>query len=289
MRTSIAVVVCVLSVSLARADEDLRVHSWKCLDKRGIVKHGKVFEIEHVGPVLQVAREGQEPVRVTLLTIEDPEVTLRAHGLRTLMRHRGVTKPAYLEMLTFFPDGRSYFTRTTASHGPLRCIEGTSDWRLVLLPFFRGNHLEDPSKIVLNLYTDGPGVVELGPVTLTQSSGAFDLKDTPHAWWGQRTAGMMGGIIGLYGGILGTLVGILGSRGKARRFVFGLMRFTLALGVALAAVGMTALLRGQPYAVWYPPILAGVLFIVLPLGLFRTLRRRYEALELRRMESLDAC
>lgn len=288
MRLAITVALCALTAQLALADEDLRVHPWKCLDKQNPLDSGKLLEVDGIGSVLQIKHEADEPRSLTLLTIEKPPITLHAHGLRVPLRHAGFKDRAHLEMLTFFPDGRSYFTRTTAPRGPLRCIEGTSDWRTALLPFFGAEGQEAPTKIVLNLHMNGPGMLELGPVTLIQSTGAFDFRDTPDAWWGNRTAGVAGGIIGLYGAILGTLVGVLGSRGKARGLVMGLMRFTPALGVAMAALGLAALFIGQPYAVWYPPLLAGALFIALPLGLFRTVRRRYEAIELRRMESVDA-
>jgi hypothetical protein len=52
--------------------------------------------------------------------------------------------------------------------------------------------------------------------------------------------------------------------------------------------GLVAVSLSQPYAVYYPLLLCGAIF-VLVLGLnYRTVRRRFEEIELRKMESMDA-
>jgi hypothetical protein len=59
----------------------------------------------------------------------------------------------------------------------------------------------------------------------------------------------------------------------------------LALGVcglALLAAGLLALAFGQPYAVWYPLVLVGVLDPVLAFSLLPAARRRFETLALQR-------
>jgi hypothetical protein len=55
----------------------------------------------------------------------------------------------------------------------------------------------------------------------------------------------------------------------------------------LLAVGLVALALGQPYAVWYPLLLMGVLDPVLAFSLLPSARRRFEEIELRRMRALD--
>jgi len=52
-------------------------------------------------------------------------------------------------------------------------------------------------------------------------------------------------------------------------------------GLGLLAGGGVALALGQPYAVWYPLVLMGVLDPVLAFSLLPTARRRFEALALR--------
>jgi len=56
----------------------------------------------------------------------------------------------------------------------------------------------------------------------------------------------------------------------------------LALGVSglfLLAAGIAALALGQPYAVWYPLVLLGVLDPALGFGLLPVVRRRFEKRE----------
>jgi hypothetical protein len=44
----------------------------------------------------------------------------------------------------------------------------------------------------------------------------------------------------------------------------------------------------QPYAVYYPLLLLGVIIVAVMAMLRRTLSARYEQLELKRMQSMDA-
>jgi hypothetical protein len=60
-----------------------------------------------------------------------------------------------------------------------------------------------------------------------------------------------------------------------------------ASGLASLAVGLVALALDQPYAVWYPLLLMGVLDPVLAFSLLPSARRRFEEIELRRMRALD--
>jgi hypothetical protein len=79
------------------------------------------------------------------------------------------------------------------------------------------------------------------------------------AWWGAIVGGGGGSLIGLIGG----LAGWLAPRGiglKTFQIVFG--AFAL-LGVVFLAVGIVALVDGQPYGIWYAFLLTGGLFTIL--------------------------
>jgi hypothetical protein len=110
----------------------------------------------------------------------------------------------------------------------------------------------------------------------------------PGQWWGNRQGGILGAIFGVVVGTLGGLIGWLGGRGKARGFVLGAMKLIPLLGLACLAAGVVAVIDAQPYAVYYPLLLAGVICAVVPFASLRRVRQRYEELELRRMEALDA-
>jgi len=45
---------------------------------------------------------------------------------------------------------------------------------------------------------------------------------------------------------------------------------------------------GQPYAVYYPLLLIGLIGTVVPAGVYPALKRRYEEVELRAMRAMDA-
>ena len=97
--------------------------------------------------------------------------------------------------------------------------------------------------------------------------------------------GILGGGIGLMGGIYGTTLGILIPRGKGKGFVFALHWTFLTIGVVLLVAGLTALIVGQPYGVWYALILPGALSTVL-MGVFTPLvRNLFRQAEHRRLEA----
>jgi len=82
-------------------------------------------------------------------------------------------------------------------------------------------------------------------------------------------------------------MGVLAGRGRGRAIALGLAKGMLVCGVVSLVLGVVALVRAQPYEVFYPLLLGGVLGVVLPPFLIRTLRRRYEELELRKITAQD--
>jgi hypothetical protein len=88
------------------------------------------------------------------------------------------------------------------------------------------------------------------------------------AWWTGETAGWIGAIGGSLLGIAGALIGGLGSlfvyRGKGKRTVLGLMCFLVAACIGVFTLGIVALVLGQPYAVWYPCLLLGLVGTIVP-------------------------
>lgn len=108
-------------------------------------------------------------------------------------------------------------------------------------------------------------------------------------WWNDQTAGLIGGIggsvIGLLGGVFGTLAGVCAPRGKCKGLVYGLASFLFAAGLVALAAGLVALSQRQPYAVWYPLVLAGGLLTVLFGFMFIPLRIRYRQADLRRLQA----
>lgn len=94
-----------------------------------------------------------------------------------------------------------------------------------------------------------------------------------------------GGLGGTLGGIWGALVGTLAPRGRAKRLVVGLGWLILTAGVACLGLGLYALISGQPYAIWYPPFLIGILIPSVVGGLLPVVYLRYRQADERRLQA----
>jgi len=101
------------------------------------------------------------------------------------------------------------------------------------------------------------------------------------AWYG----GIAGGIGGGMGGGLGALCGFLVPRVIGRKWVLGCFYALIALGISQLLLGIYALCAGQPWAIWYGPLLAGFLLSVIVTPLAVMVRIQYRAAENRRLEA----
>ena len=111
-----------------------------------------------------------------------------------------------------------------------------------------------------------------------------------NAWWSDRTAGYVGGIAGSAIGLISGLIGALIGMGKARRLAFSLVYGIFIFGVISLVLGIAAVILSQPYAVYYPLLLLGLMspIIAIIFGSLRNLiRKRYEEIELRKIDAMD--
>jgi hypothetical protein len=115
----------------------------------------------------------------------------------------------------------------------------------------------------------------------------FKNQSNANAWWTDRMGGLIGGIAGSVIGLTGAAIGTLAGIGIARKVCLSLLGMMFVLGIASLVVGLAALVFSQPYAVYYPLLLLGLLCSVLPAGLFRSIKRQYEQRELRKMHAMD--
>jgi hypothetical protein len=229
--------------------------------------------------------EVRGPATEQIWVVEQPAPSGDQYAITGSVAYEDVEGEAFLEMWSEFPDGSRYFSRGLDERGPMARLAGSSPARPFVLPFFLTPDSPRPVRLELNVVLPAGGRVSVRDLRL--GSGA-EATAVPGAWWSEQTAGLLGGAAGSAVGLLGALIGTLCTLGRGRRFV---MAGLLALGVsglALLAAGLVALALGQPYAVWYPLVLMGVLDPVLAFSLLPTARRRFEAIELRRMRALDA-
>jgi hypothetical protein len=98
--------------------------------------------------------------------------------------------------------------------------------------------------------------------------------------------GVIGGcFLGGMGSVVGVAAGFLAPRGKGRFWLPATCTAVAVLGLASLAFGLMALVSGQPYGIWYPPLLGGALGAFLFGGGVFVLRARYAQGEQRRLEA----
>jgi hypothetical protein len=273
----------------AQAEERLQEISWTDLQQRHATLPGPVRPAGASAPFacLELAHPEAGARAFTLLTLDRPPITKVRYAVVGDVRYEGLEGTGFLEMWSTFPGKGSFFTRTLAVSGPMQSLSGSSPWRPFVLPF-DSTGAGAPEKLVVNVALPGRGTVWVGPLRLVQYADNEAQTGAGGAWWGPRAAGRLGGIVGSLFGGAGAVIGLLAGRGKARAIVLGLLKGMLALGAAALVLGVVAMARAQPYDVTYPLLLVGVLGVALPWWQIPVLRRRYEALELRKMTARDA-
>jgi hypothetical protein len=65
------------------------------------------------------------------------------------------------------------------------------------------------------------------------------------------------------------------------------MRILVGLGILSVVLGIAALSSGQPYRVYYPLLLGGGITAGVLGSLYRGVRRRFQQIELRKMQAAD--
>ncbi len=100
--------------------------------------------------------------------------------------------------------------------------------------------------------------------------------DASHLAW------LPGTLLGVFGGLWGALVGVLAPQGKGRPFVLGFGWLLFGASLLLLAAGLTALVSGQPYGVWYGLGLGGLIGAVVLGPILPVVRKRYREAEERR-------
>ena len=111
------------------------------------------------------------------------------------------------------------------------------------------------------------------------------------AWFDGRTAGVVGAGVGCLGGLwgatVGTFSGVLIPRCRGGSLIFGQLWLGVAAGLASLITAIVALIQGQPYHVWYPFALVGLLLTALAGAFVFVTRNRYRVAEEGRMAVRD--
>ena len=241
---------------------------------------------------LRVSAQPGQPQQL-LVELSRPGISSPLYALKGMVRYEGIAGDGYLRLDNHFGDKGTYFTKSLAANGPLKKLSGDSDWRVFVLPFYANSGDEAsgatpaPEKLSLSIYLPGDGTVYIRDVGLYQYTAGEDPLQVAGQWISSRTAILMGAISGSLIGVWGGLIAYLTSRGKARGFVLNSANLLIALGAVSLVAGIAAFASAQPYAVYYPLLLIGVIIVAVVGGLRRSLPRRYEAMELQKMKAMD--
>jgi hypothetical protein len=243
---------------------------------------------------IKVTNPQDTSLQACIFTLEKPGVTAMVYAVKGQVKYRAVRGDGYLELWNHFAGvggqpPSAYFSRTLGNTGEMAKITGQSEWRDFTLPFDRSGASQPPEKLVMNLRLPGAGEVFLRNLRLVEfNPDARAGGPLTHPWWSDRAAGWVGGLGGAFLGCLASLLAVLAGKGKARNFVTRTSQFLIVLGVSCLVAGAFALIFRQPYGVTFPLLLIGSLLLgIIPFRL-KQFQAHYEALELRRMKSLDA-
>jgi hypothetical protein len=292
MKTLARIGACLSLLTACSAQPTLADYDWQKLAEAGQSLGGTLTNIGGKA-ALKISNTNQTALRVELLKITNPPVTKTLYAILGEMKYEGVQGDGYLEMWNCFapraagmPEGH-YFSKTLAESGDMGKITGTSNWRSFTLPFNRAGTSNPPTRLELNLILLGSGDVYLSNLRLIEYTGNNfgPSRSSSGAWWSDSTAGLIGGITGGTVGSLASLLAWLASKGKSRSFVLGASVTLIGLGIVSTLAGVGAIYLNQPYAVWFPLLLIGVILVsVLPARL-KQFQKQYEEIELRRIAS----
>jgi hypothetical protein len=230
-------------------------------------------------PAVQITG-GSAATTTAIINCPAPELSSHTYIVRGQVKYDGVAGDGYLELWNDFGSKGKYFSRSLADWGNMRKLTGTSAWRAFELPFHAEPGMR-PEKLTLNVVLPGAGTVIVSQPTVS-------AIDTSSQWWSEQQSGLFGGILGSFIGILGATIGCLAGLRKSKHLTLSLFALALSIGVVCLVAGLIAVLCRQPWHVYYPLLLGGIIDVtVLGANLFPVLRR-YRADELRQMTALDA-
>lgn len=99
--------------------------------------------------------------------------------------------------------------------------------------------------------------------------------------------GWIGGTLGTAIGLMIALVAFLFRKGTSRKLITAILLVVIVIGAVCLVAGVIAAVNSQPYAVYYPSLLAGVLATAFALAGCVKLRRQRREIELRKMQAMD--
>jgi hypothetical protein len=283
----LCIVTAVVLAGFTHAEETVLARfSWQEIADAGQLTSGVVMPSEGKPPALKIENPTGQPLQATVLTVPEPKITTAFYAIVGEVRYERVEGEGFLEMWSHFGEA-AFFSRTLGRSGPMAALRGDSDWRAFSLPFNATDAKRKATRLVMNVQLPGKGTVMLRNVRLIEGTNFEALSGQPGAWWSGLAAGWIGGLGGAFLGCFAGLIEWLAMRGKAGRFVVLASKLVIGIGAVAIVAGCVALVLRQPYAVWYPLLLVGVLSVGILFARLRRYRVLFREMELRRMSSMD--
>ncbi len=247
-----------LVICMPALAEDWSSFSWSQLKGEGKLKAGFVLESNQTTPFEQLKLTAR-PGPVTLLTIDNPEITETGLGVSGQIKYQGLTQNGSLEMVVFYPGGRSFCVKAVGPDYFALNLRGSADWTRFFIGFYlSSNAKQKPEKIQVRINLPGQGTAFLSPLDF----GQFN-KGNPV----QVTQGSLRNVFWVFLGI--ALVLTLTFRWTLSRFKPG--KWTLAflipmmlMGGLLFVVGFFALLGTGQFITFAPFLFLGAGVLLLP-------------------------
>ena len=205
--------------------------------------------------LIKVALTGQQPETKVLFTFKQPGIQSPMYAIAGRIKYEGISEKGYLEFVSEFADGNSYFTKSLDEQGPAKVLQGASDWYDFRLGFIaRAGQL--PTAVSLGVMLPQGGTVYLDDLSITEIRPTSSHRKP---WFKEKDAAWLGTIGGLVLGILGAYIGtVLAKRKSKRSTILWLVAIDTCSTLVLIS-GIYAYSLSQPYHVYYPLILIGAI------------------------------
>jgi len=234
-----------------------------------------------------------EPEHQLIFEWQAPNISKAVYALEGEIRY-SVPGSGYLELIHNYGQNGVFFTRSMAEDGPMGLLKGESKWRRFVLPFYRNKEgridkIEIPPPTSLSLFLHAPkgSEIALKHVRLVNLSTHPDMSFVEGQWWTQAQSGLIFGILGSVLGILYGLMSLSCSQGKHRPFVASSLASMGILGILCLASAFAGAFLEQPGHVTWPLFILSFALLAF-LVLFRPIfKAKFQASELRRMDSQD--
>ena len=244
-----------------------------------------------LGQIATVTSHGKGAAgRTAIASVQRTSSSSRLFGVTGLVRYDGVGAQGYLELINHLSTGGFFFSRGLAAVGPMRALQGSSDWRPFFLPADARGAEPFVTSVDLNLTLPAGGSVALAEVAIMNFGSEEEINSYMQELFSREQGSSSfpaSGIIGGIFGVAGAAAGLLTALGRGRKVVAALLVTSVGAGVVLLATAVLQLVQGATFAAEFGNLLCGVLLTVIAGAYYRPTMKRFQDAEFRKMAAMD--